>query len=69
MAPDSNSDIGLPSGPSESTIAGILLFGLIFRNCGSNCSPAPMSTACTAYGRPHSSSMMCTLWPFGVGQV
>src|SRR5207302_120487 len=28
-----------------------------------------MFTGTTVYGRPTSSSMMCTLWPFGVGQV
>jgi hypothetical protein len=66
MAPDSISEMGWPSGPSESTMAGILLFGLMARNSGLNWSPAPMSTACTLYGRPHSSSMMWTLWPFGV---
>jgi hypothetical protein len=32
MAPDSKTWMGLPPGPSVSTIAGILLFGLIFRN-------------------------------------
>ena len=39
MAPDSNTLIGRPPGPSGSTMAGILLFGLIFKNAGSNCSP------------------------------
>ena len=53
-------------GPSGSTIAGILLFGLIARNSGLNWSPAPMSTGIARYARPHSSSMMWTLWPFGV---
>jgi hypothetical protein len=48
MAPDSNSDIGLPPGPSRSTMAGILLLGLIFRKSGLNWSPAPMSMACTS---------------------
>ena len=32
MAPDSKIWMGLPPGPSLSAIAGILLFGLIFRN-------------------------------------
>ena len=32
MAPDSTSVIGRPPGPSRSTIAGILPFGLILRN-------------------------------------
>src|SRR5436305_12974825 len=58
--------MGAPSGPSRSTIAGILLFGLIARNSGLNCSPAPMFTGIARYARPHSSSMMWTLWPFGV---
>src|SRR5919107_1869383 len=39
MVPDSERDMGSPSGPSGSTIAGILLFGLIRRNSSSNCSP------------------------------
>jgi hypothetical protein len=38
------SAIGLPSGPSGSTIAGTLLFGLIFKNSGWNWSPLAMST-------------------------
>jgi len=46
MAPDSNSAMGCPSGPSGSWIAGILLFGLMARNSGRNCSPAPMFTGC-----------------------
>ena len=50
-------------------IAGILLFGLIFRNSGLNWSPAWMSIGWTVYGSPVSSSMIWTLWPFGVGQV
>src|ERR1700755_1786097 len=58
--------MGLPSGPCGSTIAGILLFGLIARKSGLNWSPAAMSTGIARYGRPHSSSMMWTLWPFGV---
>src|SRR6516162_3872130 len=31
--------IGVPPGPSGSTIAGILLFGLIFTKADANCSP------------------------------
>jgi len=38
IAPDSIMEIGLPSGPSGSTIEGILPFGLIFRYSGANCS-------------------------------
>ena len=41
----------MPSGPSGSTIAGILLFGLIARNSGSNCSPVPMSIGMRAIGQ------------------
>src|SRR5215208_5523950 len=44
MAPDSESDMGSPSGPSGSTMAGILLFGLISRNSDSYWSPDVMST-------------------------
>src|SRR3954467_12243236 len=69
MAPDSASAKRLPSGPCWSTIAGILLFGEMARNSGLNCSPAPMSTACTRYSSPVSSSMMWILCPLGVGQV
>ncbi len=72
MAPDSNSAMGLPSGPSGSTSAGILLFGLMARNSGWNWSPVPMLTGIASQSRPrrkpHSSSMMWTLWPLGVGQ-
>src|SRR3954453_12792858 len=66
MAPASNTLIRSPSGPSGSTIAGILLFGLIFRNAGSNCWPLVISTTCTSYGRPISSSATLILRPFGV---
>src|SRR5205085_12632154 len=70
IAPDSIIAIGLPSGPSGSTIDGILPFGLIARYSGVNCSLfVPMLILCTLYGRPHSSSMMETLRPFGVLQV
>src|SRR5450631_4383222 len=47
-------------------MAGILLFGLIARNSGVNCAPLPMSIGMARYARPHSSSMMWILWPFGV---
>src|SRR5438445_3025046 len=69
IAADSNNVKGLPPGPSESTIAGIRWFGVIFRNSGLNWSPAPILTGITLYSRPSSSSAMCTLWPLGVGQV
>jgi hypothetical protein len=49
-------------------IAGILLFGLMARNSGSNCAPLPMSTGMARYASAHSSNMMWTLWPLGVGQ-
>ncbi len=65
MTPDSISD----SPFSRSTIAGILLFGLMARNSGVNCSSWLILTLCTAYSTPSSSSMMDTLRPFGVDQV
>src|ERR1700704_4296124 len=69
MAPDSKTEIGFPSGPLRSTIAGVLLFGLILRNSGLNCSPVRMLTGRTSYSRPVSSTMMWILCPLGVGQV
>ena len=52
-------------------MAGILLLGLIFKNSGVNWSPEPMLMGMACQSRlsfmPHSSSMMWTLWPFGVG--
>src|SRR5688572_3416188 len=65
IAPDSISETPV----SWSTIAGILLFGLIARNSGLNCSFALMSTAIARYGSPTSSSMIDTLRPFGVVHV
>ena len=44
MAPDSKTEIGRPSGPSGSTIAGIRLFGEMRRKSGLNWSPLPMFT-------------------------
>src|ERR1700745_3305080 len=69
IARDSNRVKGLPPGPSGSTIAGIRWLGVIFRNSGLNWSPPPILTGITLYCRPSSSSAICTLWPFGVGQV
>ena len=70
MAPDSIIAMALPSGPSGSTIEGILPFGLMRRYSGANCSLfVPILILCTRYGRAHSSSMMETLRPFGVLQV
>jgi hypothetical protein len=40
-------EIGAPPGPSGSMIAGMRLFGLIFKKSGLNCSPLPMFTGCT----------------------
>src|SRR5256885_9998622 len=60
---------GLPPGPSGSTIAGILLFGLSLRNAGAICSPLLMFTGNTLYGSPISSSATEILRPFGVFQV
>ena len=57
-----------PPGGSRSTMAGIRLLGDNARNAGENCSPRPMFTGFTLYGRPHSSSMMEIFQPFGVGQ-
>jgi hypothetical protein len=61
IAPDSKIEIGLPSGPSLSTMAGILLLGLIFRKSGLNCSPVPMLTGMVLNLVPVSSSRMVTL--------
>ena len=68
IAPDSKIEMGAPSGPSGSTIAGMRLFGEISRKPGSNCSPVVISTIRNSYGKPHSSSMIETFHPFGVGQ-
>ncbi len=68
MAPDSKIEIGLWPGPSGSTMAGMRLFGAIFRKSGLNCSPLEMFTGIRLYGVPHSSSMIDILKPFGVGQ-
>src|ERR1700753_278653 len=59
----------LPSGPSGSTIAGVLLFGLISRNAGAICSPLVMLTGTTLYGSSISSNATEILRPFGVFQV
>src|ERR1700694_5521795 len=69
MAPDSNTLTHLPPGPSGSTIAGILLLGLIARKSGAICSPLVMFTGMTLYGSPISSSATLILRPFGVFQV
>jgi len=61
--------IGLPSGPSGSTMDGILPLGLIFTYSGANCSPLPMLTGYTRYGSATSSSMIETLRPLGVVHV
>ena len=50
-------------------IAGIRLFGLIFRKSGLNCSSLLMLTGWTVYGSPISSSATLILRPFGVFQV
>ena len=69
MAPDSKTEIGVPPGPSWSMMAGIRLFGLIFKNSGLNCSSLLMFTVWTLYGRPISSSATLILRPFGVFHV
>ena len=48
IAPDSNTLMGAPPGPSSSTIAGTLLFGLMLRKSGRNCSPLPIWTGTTS---------------------
>ena len=69
MAPDSKTLTGSPPGPSGSTIAGILPFGLIFRNSGSNCCRVRRSTILTVYGSAISSSATLILRPFGVSKA
>src|ERR1700744_4434516 len=59
----------LPSGPLGSTIAGILLFGLISRKAGAICAPLLMLTGTTLYGSSISSSATDILRPFGVFHV
>src|SRR5258708_25408889 len=59
----------LPSGPAGSTIAGILLLGLMARKSGAICSPLVMLIGMTLYGSPISSSATDILRPFGVFQV
>jgi hypothetical protein len=63
FARDSKTEIGAPSG---SMIAGLRLLGEIARKLGSNGSPRP-STVRRSYGKPHSSSTIEILPPFGVG--
>src|SRR4029450_4706778 len=60
---------GLPSGPSGSTIAGILLLGLSLRKLGAICSPLAMFTWSSLSASPISSSATEILRPFGVFQV
>src|ERR1700753_3982178 len=59
----------LPSGPSGSTIAGILLFGLISRNAGAICSPLVMLTGTTLYGSSIFSHAIEVFRAFGLFQV
>ncbi len=47
-------------GPSGSTIAGILPFGLTARNSGLNCSPFIMFTVCASYSSSISSRAILT---------
>src|ERR1035441_4511006 len=69
MAPDSNTVIGCPSGPTGSLMAGMRLFGLNARNSGLNCSPLERFTGFTVYGNPISSSATLIFRPLGVFQV
>ena len=68
MLPPSNSLISCPS-LCVSVIAGILPFGLIFRNHGSFCAFVEISTWVVSYGKPSSSSAMLILMPLGVESV
>jgi hypothetical protein len=68
MAPDSKMEIGAPPGPAGSTMAGMRLFGETARNSGANCSPFAILTGMSRYDSPHSSSMIETFQPLGVGQ-
>src|SRR5260370_36101674 len=54
---------------SWSTMAGMRLFGLIFKNSGLNCSSLLVSTGCSVYGRCNSSRRVEALRPLGVVQV
>jgi hypothetical protein len=68
IAPDSKITIGSPSSVSASTMAGILLLGLIASYSGVNWSPLLMFTGIRRYGSPHSSSMIVIFLPLPVGQ-
>src|ERR1700736_2266606 len=69
IAPDSKTLTDFPLGPSGSMIAGILPFGLIFRNSGSNWWPLRISTIVTMYGSAISSKATLILRPFGVSKA
>src|SRR2546423_6618980 len=66
MALDCDMVIGLPPGPSLSTITGIWPFGLSARYCGVLCSPLVRSMGCQLYLSPHSSSAMRARMPLDV---
>ena len=64
---ESNTRACSPPGPSVSTIAGTLPFGLIARKLGECCSPLLVSTGTASYGSAASSSNSATFAGFGVG--
>ncbi len=69
MAPDSNTLTRFPPGPSGSTMAGILLLGLMARKSGAHCSFLLMFHGDDAIRQSISSSATLILRPFGVFQV
>ena len=68
MAPDSNTEIRRPPGPSGSTMAGMRLLGEIARKCRRELFALGNIHRPHHVGQPHSSSMIEIFQPFGVGQ-
>ena len=66
ITPDSKRVIFLPL--SSNSIAGILLFGEIFKNFSKNCSPLFISTLMRLYFNLSSSKRIETFRALGVGQ-
>ena len=58
---------GSPS-TSKSTIAGMRLFGAIFKKDGANCAPSPILTGTILCGNCASRKNIAGFCPFGVGQ-
>ena len=67
IALKSKTRASLPPGPSVSTIAGTLPFGLISLKASKCCSPLLVSTGSISYGKPASSRKSATLAGLGVG--